>query len=135
MKQLLIPVLFAMMSQSVFAQFQETEYRGRDKNTNAPCKLYVTNAGYLTEDQSPESNFLDVVPRGFSHGGDSSGPFTLRPFSGNSQILYSHNGSDEMVLFFENGDFLSGSPSGYNIKWLHGNHYHYDVCRNMQKIE
>lgn len=131
MYKLLLVSMF--VSQGILAQFQEVEYRGRDKNTNAPCKLYVTGAGFMNQVQSPENYFLNVLPRGFSHDGDSSGPFTLKPVAGKPNILHSHNGADEMVLFFENGDFLTGVPSGFNVKWLHGNHYHYDACRELQR--
>lgn len=135
MKTFILVLLIALNSHFAFAQFEKIEYRGRDKNTNAPCKLYVNNAGFTSDNQVPENYFMDVLPKGFSHGIDSSGPFTLRPYQGNPNILFSQNGYDEMVLFFENGDYLNGTPTGYNVKWLHGNHYHYDICRNLQKIK
>jgi len=133
MKKIIILIVSFFVSESLLAQVQQVVYVGRDKNTNAPCKLYVNNVGYKNDQRVPENFYMDVLPRGFSHGIDSAGPFRLGTVADKPNILYSLQNADEMVLFFENGDYLTGEPSGFNVKWLHGNHFHYDVCRNLRR--
>ena len=126
-------ILIFTASPFAFSATSDVRFDGRNPQTNAPCILYVINSGYLNDSQERQDFFMEVEAKGFSHNGDSPGPVVLRPVQNRPNVLFSKTESEDMVLFFSNNDFLQGSPIGFNLRWLHGNHYHYESCQNLKR--
>ena len=105
---------------------------GRDANTNEECFLFVTEVGYTGPGQTAEQ-FFAVIQTNYAHGSDHAAPFTVKTVANKPGVLagLGSNGQDQIAIFLDPKTLDLRNVKSFNLKWLHGNHFHTNRCVDM----
>jgi hypothetical protein len=105
---------------------------GQDAITKETCFLFVTDIGYTGPEQTQEQ-FFAVVQTNYAHGSDKPSPFIVRAVPNKPGVLAGTGASsqDQIALFLDPQDLDLRNVKSYNLKWLHGNHFHMNRCMNL----
>ncbi len=105
---------------------------GQDAISKDECLLFVTDVGYTGPEQTAEQ-FYAVVQTNYAHGADQAAPMTVKAVSGKPNVLMGTgtNGKDQIAIFLNSSDLDLNQITSFNLKWLHGSHYHTNRCVNM----
>lgn len=106
---------------------------GQDAASREPCFLYVLEV--LVSESDP-ANSLVKLTTSYSHDGEAAEPFLVSPLASSPLVLtgIGENGEDQLAVFlFEAGGDLTKARA-FNLKWLHGNHFHTNKCLGLKPI-
>lgn len=105
---------------------------GQDAISKRDCFLFVTEVGFTGSEQTAEQ-FFAVIETNYVHGGDKPAPFTIKLLKDKPGVLsgVSNNGKDQIAIFLNPNDLDLRNIKSFNLRWLHGNHYHSNRCVNM----
>jgi hypothetical protein len=138
----LVGLLTLMISVQAFAQHdQEHEgwpentllaLEGQDAISKDDCLLFVTEVGFTGTEQTPDQ-FFAVVETNYAHGNDHAAPITVKPVANKPGVLagVGVNGQDQIAIFLTPQDLDFRNVKSFNLKWLHGSHFHTNRCVNM----
>jgi hypothetical protein len=106
---------------------------GLDAITKEDCLLFVTEVGFTGPEQTPDQ-FYAVVETSYNHAGSHAAPMTVKSLASKPGTLsgVGANGQDQIVLFLNPQSLDLRTIKSFNIKWLHGNHFHTNRCVNMK---
>jgi hypothetical protein len=105
---------------------------GQDAITKEECLLFVTEVGYTGPEQTADQ-FFAVVETSYAHGSDHAAPFTVKAVANKAGVLsgLGSNGQDQIAIFLDPQALDLRNVKSFNLKWLHGNHFHTNRCVNM----
>lgn len=143
MKKSLLALLLACLSYPVFAQQHEDfpegtllAMEGKDSITAKECFLFVMDLGFTGPEQKPEQFFAKVLTA-YSHGQEVPAPIEIRSVAGRAGVLSGTgaNGKDQIAVFLDPVHLDLKNIKSFNLKWLHGTHFHTSRCVNMKVHE
>lgn len=108
---------------------------GRDAITQEECLLFVTDVGYTGAEETADQ-FYAVVQTSYSHNQDHPQVITVKAKAQKPDILtgLGENGQDQIALFLPAqvaGHIDLRNVNSFNLRWLHGNHFHTSRCINL----
>jgi hypothetical protein len=105
---------------------------GQDAVTQDECLLFVTDLGFTGPEQTPDQ-FFAVIQTNYAHGDAQAAPFTVKIVTNRPGVLsgVGANGQDQIALFLDPQSLDLRNVKSFNLKWLHGNHFHTNRCVNM----
>ncbi len=103
---------------------------GSDAISKSECMLFVVDVQNVS---ASNSEFSAQVVTSYSHGDASPSSITVKPVAGKSNLLagLGNNQADQIVMFLDNDNYDIQGVKSFNLKWLHGNHFHTNRCENM----
>lgn len=105
--------------------------KGQDASNQEECFLFVTEVA------PANSEFYAMVLTSYSH--DHEAPQALRvqatPNRPKTLSGTAENGSDQIAIFLGSPELDLRHATAFNLKWLHGNHFHTNRCVNLQVHE
>ena len=108
-------------------------YEGQDAITGKECLLFITDVGYTGPEHTPAQWYATVLTS-YRHDGDGAAPFTVKLHANKPGVLVGagSNGQDLIALFLDPQDLNLNNLQSFNLKWLHGDHFHTNRCINLQ---
>lgn len=133
---LTISILGASQSAYTHGTFPEgtlLAMEGKDAITKEECLLFVTEVGFSGPEQTTEQWYATVLTS-YSHGGVSSEPITVRAVPTRPGALSGKatNGQDQIAIFLEPTALDLRNAKSFNLKWLHGDHFHSNRCIGLR---
>lgn len=124
---------------------------GKDAISKQECALFVMDVGFTGPEQTVDQWYATVLTS-YSHGGDAAAAMTVQVHPTKPGTLFGTgaNGQDQIVIFLDpqsvsqvaSGSHLSSDltsqdidlrqAKSFNLKWLHGDHFHTNRCMNLQ---
>ncbi|MEK2688592.1 hypothetical protein [Bdellovibrio sp. GT3] len=106
---------------------------GVDAISKSECMLFVTDVGYTGPEQTPDQWYA-VISTSYSHGHAAPTPITVKIHPEKAGVLYgtAANGQDQIAVFLNPQEIDLRNINSFNLKWLHGDHFHTNRCVNMQ---
>lgn len=106
---------------------------GKDAVSNKDCLLFVTDIGFTGPEQTPEQWYA-IVQTSYKHGSASAAPFTIKLHPTKPGILSGtgSNGKDQLAITLDPQALDLRNVKSFNLKWLHGDHFHTNRCVGMQ---
>jgi hypothetical protein len=140
MKKVVLTLVFTLAMPFAFAaehdhdEFPEgtlLALEGVDAISGQECALFVmdVSAPGTTEDQ-----FYAKVLTSYAHGDDAPEAILIKPVAGKPGVLAGtgSNGKDQLALFLDPTDLNLQNAKSFNLKWLHGTHFHTNRCVRLQ---
>lgn len=105
---------------------------GQDAISKEDCLLFITDVGF-TGSEKTDDQFYAVVQTSYSHNQDHAEAITVKTVPGKSGVLMGlgANGQDQIALFLDPQVLDLKNIKSFNLRWLHGNHFHNNRCVNM----
>lgn len=141
-----VGVASLLLSASAFAHGPLFVLEGVNASGGTPCNLQVFETYFENNEQADPSKYRAVVAVQLdsSHGSAHATPLdehglllTVQPSASSVRLLEGKDpktGNVLKVSLPEGVRFVDGAVAlSYN--WLHGDHYHRDVCKNLRKVE
>lgn len=107
-------------------------FEGIDAVSRKECALYVTDI-----QQQADGAFIYTAVTSYSHDDDSAGAFQIQVSPSKMDLLLGSADSGNPKAPHQLGIFLK-QPTGnivdaqsFNLRWLHGSHYHTNKCINL----
>lgn len=107
-------------------------FEGIDAVSRQECALYVTDI-----QQQADGAFIYTALTSYSHDEDSAGAFQIQVSPSKKDLLLGTADSGNPKAPHQLGIILK-QPTGniadaqsFNLRWLHGNHYHTNKCINL----
>lgn len=109
---------------------------GYDAITKGKCLLFVTGVGFTGAEQTPDQWYA-TVQTSYNHGGATAAPFTVKIHPTSQGVLQGSgaNGKDQLAIFVRTEALDLRNISSFNLKWVHGDHFHTNRCANMKVHE
>ncbi|WP_413581666.1 hypothetical protein [Bdellovibrio sp. HCB288] len=134
----------SLMAQQAFAHDHDHDHggfpegtllalEGEDASTKSACMIFVTEVGYTGSEQTPDQWYA-VIATSYSHGHVAASPITVKIHPERAGVLFGTgaNGQDQIAVFLNPQDIDLKNINSFNLKWLHGDHFHTNRCVNMQ---
>ncbi len=117
---------------SDFPEGTRIAFEGIDAVSRQECALYVTDI-----QQQADGAYIYTAVTSYSHDEDSAGAFQIQANPNKMELLTGTADSGNPKAPHQIGIFLK-QPTGnivdaqsFNLRWLHGNHYHTNKCINL----
>lgn len=140
MLKIIAVVIMALTLNSAFAVAHDQDsfpqdalliLEGQDAVTKEECFLFVM-------DVSQDANaFSAKVLTSYIHGHDTPQAITVQAIPDRPEVLVGTgaNGQDQMAIFLSSNNLDLRQANSFNLKWLHGNHFHTNRCLHLQVHE
>lgn len=127
-------ILFAFfLGASAIAQSPLYSLEGQTPNQK-PCALVVLQTGFDGGVETPDRFFAEVTTTD-SHGGQGHLPLRVKMLAGKAGTLFgkSPDGKDQIAIQLDPPLPLDlKNAKSFNLKWLHGSHYHTLQCGQLR---
>lgn len=106
---------------------------GQDSKSKEACTLSVLTAGFSGPEETPNQWYALVISS-YSHDGDKADAIKVQMDSRKPGILsgLGSNGKDQIVIHLPPDSIDIRLATSFNIKWLHGHHFHTHRCQNLK---
>lgn len=103
---------------------------GQDAITKEECFLFVTD---VSDSRAPDQYYAKVLTS-YSHDHDAPQAIQVRVYPNRADLLVGTgpNGQDQIAIFLSSADLNLQNATSFNLKWLHGNHFHNNRCVNLK---
>lgn len=109
---------------------------GQDAVSKADCFLFVTDLGFTGPEQTP-AQFFAKVQTSYSHDRDAAQEITVQLHATRPDVLVGTgaNGQDQIAIFLDPHTLDLRTAKSFNLKWLHGTHFHTNKCMGLTPHE
>lgn len=111
------------------------ELQGQDAANKSECSLFVTEVGFTGPEQTPDQWYARVHTS-YDHNGDSPSQILVRMHPSRPGALVGNgaNGQDQIAIFLDPQNLDLNNAKSFNLKWLHGDHFHTNRCVNLSPL-